>query len=341
MRFPEFLEEKDSIGFVAPSFGCAIEPYRTAFDHAVTKFQSCGYGIKKGPNCYESSGIGISNTPEKCGEEFNTMYCDEDTKVLMSCGGGELMCEILNHIDFEAIKGAKAKWFIGYSDNTNLTFLLSTLADTAAIYGPCAAAFGMEPWHPAIEDAWGLLQGKVKTVRNYEKWEWESKKDAEHPLEPYHVTETFQMKCVPDTDRISFSGRLLGGCMDCLSILCGTRFDKVKDFNERYKEDGVIWFLESCELNVMDIRRVLWKMREAGWFECAKGFLIGRPMRYEEPMMGLDRHSTVTGILGEIGVPIIMDLDIGHLAPMMPIVSGSMGTVTAGGNKFSLTMEMR
>ena len=45
---------------------------------------------------------------------------------IISCGGGELMCEILRYVDFERIAQAKPKWFMGYSDNTNLTFLLTT-----------------------------------------------------------------------------------------------------------------------------------------------------------------------------------------------------------------------
>ncbi len=32
MKYPEFLSEHGTIGFVAPSFGCNIEPYRSAFD---------------------------------------------------------------------------------------------------------------------------------------------------------------------------------------------------------------------------------------------------------------------------------------------------------------------
>ena len=63
------------------------------------------------------------------------------------------MGEDLPYVDFEKIKEAKPKWYLGYSDNTNMTFLLTTLCDVASIYGPCAAAFGMEPWHPAIQDA--------------------------------------------------------------------------------------------------------------------------------------------------------------------------------------------
>ena len=67
MRYPKFLPEKGTIGFVAPSFGCATEPYYTAFLNAQKKFQKMGYGLDLGPNCYVAEGIGISNTPQACG----------------------------------------------------------------------------------------------------------------------------------------------------------------------------------------------------------------------------------------------------------------------------------
>ena len=51
MRYPEFLKENGTIGFVAPSFGCSTEPYRTAFNHALDKWKKEGDGIDIGPNC--------------------------------------------------------------------------------------------------------------------------------------------------------------------------------------------------------------------------------------------------------------------------------------------------
>lgn len=94
MRFPEFLKKNGTIGFVAPSFGCNIEPYKTSFNHALEKFHDMGYQTMLGPNCFEGSGIGISNTPEKCAAELNKMYLSDEADALISCGGGELMCEI-------------------------------------------------------------------------------------------------------------------------------------------------------------------------------------------------------------------------------------------------------
>ena len=375
MRYPEFLNPNETIGFVAPSFGCATEPYKSAFDNAQRKWKEMGYYLQLGPNCYAGVGIGISNTPKKCGEELTKYYCSPENDVLVSCGGGELMCEILDFVDFEKIKQAKPKWYMGFSDNTNMTFLLTTLCDTAAIYGPCASAFGMEPWHPSIQDAMDLLTGKKLRFEGYEKWEKEWLKDEEHPLLPYNVTEPSVIKYVLPGGRtnieslknqsdssaaegdkaqtesgderhvgigqINLSGRLLGGCMDCLVNLLGTKYDKVTEFTERYKDDGILWFLESCDLNVMSIRRAMWQMEHAGWFEHCSGFVIGRPLCHGQEMMGLDQYQAVFEIIRKYNVPVIMDADIGHLSPMMPIVCGSMGTVVSDGASYSIEMSLR
>ena len=160
MRFPEFLKSDGTIGFVAPSFGCNTEPYKTAFKNAQKKLGELGHKLDIGPNCYAGDGIGISSTPQNCGKELTDYYCSENNDALISCGGGELMCETLDYVDFEKIMQAKPKWYMGFSDNTNFTFLLTTICDVASIYAPCAASFGMEPWHESIQDAYDVLTGK-------------------------------------------------------------------------------------------------------------------------------------------------------------------------------------
>lgn len=359
MKFPKFLQEKGTIAFVAPSFGCAIEPYKSGFENAQKKWREQGYSLEFGPNCQASDGVGISSSPESCGRELTEYYCNKTSDCIISCGGGELMCEILDYVNFDEIKNAAPKWYMGYSDNTNMTLLLATLCDTAAIYGPCAAAFGMEPRHVSLEDAMGLLRGQKLTMQGYDKWERESLKDEEHPYEPYNLTETSVIKYIlPDgrtnieslatennlheTDVIEFNGRLLGGCMDCLVNLIGTKYDKVVEFAEQYREDGIVWFLEACDMNLMSIRRAMWQMEHAGWFRYCKGFLIGRPrcgMDVEE--FGIDRYQAVYEMLRQYRVPVMMDLDIGHLPPMMPLICGSMARIVSDGTTYRVEMELR
>ena len=137
-------------------------------------------------------------------------------------------------------------------------------------------------------------------------------------------------------DKVEMHGRLIGGCLDIIVLHVGTRYDKVAEFTEKYKDDGFIWFIEACDLDPLSTRRALWQMREAGWFKYVKGFLIGRPRHFGEEAMGVDMYNAVTDMIGGFGVPIIMDLDIGHLPPMMPIISGSVADVEASGNDINI-----
>ena len=48
MKYPEFLKEKGTIGFVAPSCGCATSPYKEAFQNALCKWETSGYQFDLG-----------------------------------------------------------------------------------------------------------------------------------------------------------------------------------------------------------------------------------------------------------------------------------------------------
>lgn len=341
MRYPEFLKDQETIGFCAPSMGASTEPYYTAFQNALKIFSEKGYGLQCGPNVTRGDGIGISAPPEECGKELTELYCSPENQAVISVGGGELMCEILDHVDFERIRAARPKWYMGYSDNTNFTFLLPTLCDTAALYGPCAGTFGMEPWHESVADAFDMICGKTLVSHGYSAWEEEKLRDESSPLAPYNPTVKTVLR-FENWDKKPVSGRLIGGCMDCLINLIGTQYDRAADFAERYKEDGIIWFLESCDLSIFSIRRAMWEMKHAGWFRHVKAFIIGRPLVMGQAFLGLDQYEAILGIVRDLNVPVIMDADIGHLPPMMPMISGGYGTIEPyGEDNISIQWELR
>lgn len=350
MRYPEFLNSQSSLGFPAPSFGCTIEPYHTSFLHMMEVMKEKGHLLYPGENAFKDDGVGISTNPADCGRELTAMYLDRDIDALISCGGGELMCEILDYVDFEKIKATNPKWFLGYSDNTNFVFPLVTICDVAAIYGPCAASFGMEPWHESIRNFYDLLLGRKNSFDAYDRWESTALKDAEHPLETINATEkrihaiykdgTFIQDASLSDISFAMEGRMLGGCMDCLVNLLGTEYDKVTEFDEKYKEDGIIWVLEACDLNVFSIRRAMWQMEHAGWFKHVKGFIFGRPL-IPDDMMGLNRFDAVLNVASKYNVPVIMDADVGHRPPSIPIVMGALGKVSVNGNDMNITYDFR
>ena len=68
-----------------------------------------------------------------------------------------------------------------------------------------------------------------------------------HTTEPeiFHTFIVEKDEYTETKQQIHVSGRLLGGCMDCLINLLGTKYDYVQEFVQKYKEDGIVWFLES------------------------------------------------------------------------------------------------
>ena len=336
MKFPKFIKPMDKIAFVAPSYGGVIEPYNTRTEKSKEVLENLGYKVEYGPNCFHEV-IGRSNTPEKCGEEINYYFNDKDTKALLSVGGGELMCEDIPHIDFNIIRN-NPKWYMGYSDNTNLTFLITTNCDVATIYGPHAPCFGITPWHDYLKDAYGLLTGQKLKVKTYGMWEKEN--NNEDPLAQLNLTEPTILKSIPD-DNLTFKGRLIGGCMDVLPFFLGTKYDHTLDFIEKYKDDGIIWFMEACDLHSMAIRRTIFQLDLAGWFKYVKGFVFGRPLNGREDYAGLNQYDAVMEIIKKYNVPVVFDCDLGHLQPSMPLITGSIATVTKQGNELEIEMELK
>ena len=80
-------------------------------------------------------------------------------------------------------------------------------------------------------------------------------------------------------------------------------------------------------------------LKQSGWFRHVKGFLIGRPLRFDDTFGDFDHYDAVLGILGRYNVPILMDLDIGHQFPQMPIISGSYANINAHDN--SLVIDFK
>ena len=234
------------------------------------------------------------------------------------------------------VEGNLQKLIRDYSDSANVSVLMvdNSSAD-ATVYSTSRDTQFLKDRIDRYIFGWSQSQNELVEEK-------ENVRAEGNPLAPFRLTEKKVLKSyvghspVSADTKLEFEGRLIGGCMDCLVTLLGTRFDRTADFAERYKEEGLIWFLEACDLNVFAIRRAMWQMEEAGWFRYVKGFLIGRPLCFGQKMMGLDAYQAVLKVAGEKKVPVIMDVDLGHLSPMMPLITGSHGKVSVCGNDISI-----
>ena len=354
IKRPEYIKPGDTIGVTAPSYGPSIEPYSIMYGFSKRKLEERGYKILEGDTIFKNDGIGISTDPKVAAAELVDYYKRDDIDAIISAGGGELMCETIANVDFDELKNYKPKWFMGYSDNTNFIFPLVTITGVQGIYGPCINGFA-KVWEMPETDAVALLEGTKSSFDGYKRFVAPEEKPAgsDEPVEytdemieaPYNYNVDRNLvsyvpqggKLIPaEGKEIVMEGMLLGGCLDILTNFTGTRFDRMKEFNEKYR--NVIWIMEACDHTPMDIRRSIWNLREAGWFDSAAGFIIGRPRAsWGVDMLGCNQYNAVTDVLDVLGKPVIMDAEITHIDPLLPVVMGAEARVTVKGNDLNIS----
>lgn len=330
MIIPKYIKQGDTIGVTATSGGITNEIKQKRVINATEQLKEKGYHVLCTDNVFTADWRGTSSTGKERGRQFNHLICDEEVSCIISAAGGDYLMEMLDYVDFEQIK-ANPKWFQGFSDNTALVYPIVTTCDVAAVYGCHISDFGMKPWQKCVEDALGVLEGSKKILHSYDYYESE-RHEYITGYEGYYNDERVKWINARGEDKIKISGRLLGGCLDVIVFLLGTRYDGTEQFVEKYAEDGIIWVLESFQMEDVVLITHLWQMKQRGYFKHAKGFVFGRPLMYntwiEQPY-----QEAVMSILGDLDVPIIFDADIGHKGPQFSLIEGAMAAITSEGGK--------
>lgn len=330
MIFPKYIKAGDTIAVTAPSNGITDDIKRRRFQCGAKQLEEKGYNVLFTDSVFLADHRGCSNTGKNRGRELNELFGNDKVTGIISAAGGDYLMEMLDYVDFEKIK-ANPKWIQGYSDNTGLVFPVMTKCDVASAYGCNFGDFGMKPWQQSVENALGVLEGKVKTQKSFEYFEAD-RHEYDTGFEGYYNDEKVCWINGRGEERIEMSGRLIGGCLDVICFLIGTKYDGTEEFVSKYKEDGIIWFLESFDFSDTTLITHLWQMKQRGYFKYTKGFVFGRPLMYntwiEQPY-----NEAVMSILGDLDVPIIFDADIGHKGPQFSMINGAVAKVSSAHGK--------
>ena len=133
-------------------------------------------------------------------------------------------------------------------------------------------------------------------------------------------------------------GRIIGGCMDILIHLIGTKYDGTKKFIGKYANEGILWYFDIYSMTAESVYLALWHMKQAGWFKGAKGFIFGR-ICIKSSYVELTYEETIKKALGD--VPIIFDADIGHVKPRMTIINGAWAHVMSKDGKGTIELTCK
>ena len=329
MIIPKFVKKESVIGVVAPSDGADNELKVKRFKNACSKLESLGYKIKFSDNVFNSF-MGRSTSEKQRAKEFNEMISDKKVDLIMCASGGEFLLEILPYIDFELLKN-NPKFVCGFSDPTGLLYPITTKCDIATIYGKNFSNFGMEEYHKSEEDFLKIINGIDVMQDSYDKYEG-SYVEKVTGLESYNLDSDVKWMTVKDED-IFIRGRIIGGCLDVISELSGTKYDGSKEFTEKYKDDGIIWYFDNCELSYEEVIRVLWKFNELGYFKYTKAVIFGR-FGVNNTNIGYNINECLSdSVLNSLNIPIIYDADISHKGPSMNIINGAIAKIEVKNGK--------
>lgn len=335
MIYPKFIKSGDIIGVPAPSDGAYCDEYVARFKNSKLNLEKRGYKVQLSNNIFHSE-KGRSSDAISRAEEMNEMF-ENNTNAIICAAGGEFLVETLPYIEFNKLV-QNSKWVVGFSDPTGILFPLTTKYDIATMYGNNFGSFGAQNLHKSLEENLEILQGNLITQNSYELYENE-RAEKITGLEGYNLTDKVCWKTI-DGKEATMQGRIIGGCIDIITELAGTKYDGTKEFNEKYKEDGIIWYFDNCELSKEEFIRTLWKFNELEYFKYTKGIVFGRNGQEVSYNYETMEEALKDSVLSKLNVPIIYDADISHKGPSMTIINGAIATVNCKNGKGSISFEL-
>lgn len=328
MKYPKFLSNNDVIGITAMSAG--VGRYSESFDLSIKNLNDNGFNI------IETSSVRVdgccSNTGEVRAKELDELVTNSDVDMIMCACGGDFALEMLPFVNGENIL-KNPKWIMGASDPTSLLYYVTTKLDIATMYGFNAGSFDIRKLHESNKICFDYLKGNLVKQNSYDLYEGDR---TSRTIDCYNLDTPVVYENV--NGDMNISGRIIGGCIDVLKDLIGTKYDGTKEFIEKYKDDGIIWYFDNFALSSDDFYRTLIQMREAGWFSYTKGIIVGRVM-YPQINFDLTYQDAIKKAITNI--PVVFNADIGHVVPKMTIINGAIASVECSNGKGSIEFELK
>ena len=315
MIFPRFLRPGDGITIFAPSAPVPPEKYER-LDLSLSNLKAAGFRVKLAehtrfdPEKPEGTRGGVVSAPAKVRAAQLSDAMRDESRAVMAVSGGDMLIEMLEYVDFDEIR-ANPKWIEGYSDPTSLLFAVTTKCDIATIYGRNGGGFDSYPVAKHHLMNIELLKGNIPEYESFPEY---------FDFEDNAYPSTLSSSC----GEFSVSGRLIGGCIDCLMTVAGTPFDGAEEFCERYKDDGIIWYFDNFAINCETLFNLLVGMKYRGLFKHAKAIVFGRVL-FPSSHIGMDYREAAREVSD---IPMLFNADVGHVAPAWPLINGAIARLS-------------
>jgi muramoyltetrapeptide carboxypeptidase len=274
-------------------------------DDGIALLRSWGLEVVEGDHVRLSIGH-LAGTDEQRAADLNAAIATADARAVWVTRGGYGLTRILDRIDWHALAAAP-KIIVGFSDVTALLAVAWRRIGLVTVHGPFLGRLAIQPL-PARDRLRALLFG-------------------EPTAGPVAGT------CLPTAPRATVRGPLIGGNLTVLGALAGTP--------QQVDADGCVLLLEEVGEAPYRVDRTFTQLRNSGTFGGVAGIAVGAPVRCDPPAMrpSATFAEVLVDRLGDLGIPVVTDLPIGHMPEGHALLHG--GQVTLDGERGRLHLHDR
>ncbi len=309
---PKHLQPGDTVALITPSTYVSSPDALQLARHTV---EYLGLKWKLGRNAGKRTGY-LGGTVEERVSDLHDDFTDPEVKAVFCTRGGYGAAMLLDRIDFALIR-SHVKIFTGFSDITALHLGLHQQSGMVTFHGPTVLAdfsdYTLEHFRRALFDPRPL-----GVLRN---------PPEERPIRPKHPLRTLIGG--------QGTGPLTGGNLTLISTTMGTPWE--------IQTDGKLLFLEDVDEQPYSMDRMLTQLRLAGKFRHIQGLILGEchdcvPREFKPAFESTFSLGEVyDNILGELKVPVLAGLTIGHTEDQLTLPLGVRATLDADAG--TLTVE--
>jgi muramoyltetrapeptide carboxypeptidase len=291
-----------TIGVVTPA---TPPPRRSDVLRGIEWWEANGYRVELAPHALERW-RDFAGTSEQRAQDLQELFADPEVDVIQTMRGGYGSAEVVPLLDYDAI-AANPKAFLGFSNITALHCALAQFAGLVTFYAPSLTRLAARPVPQLTGDC--LLRVLRGDTTGPVPW------DPDGP--PVRTIAGGRA-----------SGHLVGGCLPDLVHTFLTPWE--------VETEGAILFFEVASYGPTFVDRHLVHLWQAGKLEGVAGIVVGElPEGEWGEGLGPDwpRASTLEDVLeqrlGDLGVPVLYGLPIGHGETLSTLPLGVRATLDA------------
>ena len=325
---PEKLKAGDEVRIIAPSRSAVIlgEDCKKI---ATERLEALGLKVTFGKYIYEADEDFLAASKEHRAEDLNEAFRDKNVKAILTVIGGFNSNQILDLIDYEAIK-ENPKIFCGFSDITALSCSIYAKTGLVTYSGPHYSSFGMEKGFEYELDYF------KKMFFDNEEIEIESSEEWSDDLwfldqENREFIKNDGLFIINEGEA---EGEMVGGNLCTLNLLQGTEY--MPDISNKVlfiEDDG-----SADKLFMVTFDRDIQSLIHTPEFNTVKGIVLGRAQK--NCSMTQEKWTKLIKNKPELAdIPVIGGADFGHTTPIFTFPVGGYAKLHAKDGKIKLCIK--